>query len=280
MIDTILVVQGPELKSVKRGLTPELSQPKLLSLPIGAASVTHYLNNWQKRQDFSSHQPSTILVMGLCGSLSGQYQPGDVVIYNECVEYIEEGRRKKEEGRGKREEGRGKEQGTRNKWMATQTPTNCKHHTDYSVLNPKSKDYSQLLRQKCDSVLTAKLQTHFKQKASLVTGLTSDRFIYKAQEKQLLGKNTGAEVVDMEGFAILSFFANLSVSVAMVRVVSDDCYHDLPNISSAVTSSGSLQPLALAIAMFRQPLPAFQLIRGSIQGLKVLQEVTSCLFTD
>ncbi|NEP89654.1 MAG: phosphorylase [Okeania sp. SIO2C2] len=267
MIDTILVVQGPELKSVKRGLTPELSQPKLLSLPIGAASVTRYLNNWQKRQDFSSHQPSTILVMGLCGSLSSQYQPGDVVIYNECVEYIEEGRRKKEEGR-------------RKKWMGTQTPINCKHHVDGRVLNPKEKDYSQLLRQKCDSVLTAKLQIHLKGKASLVTGLTSDRFIYKAAEKQLLGKNTDAEVVDMEGFAILNFFAHLPVSVAMVRVVSDDCYHDLPNISSALTLSGSLQPFALANTMFRQPLPAFQLIRGSIQGLKVLQEVTSCLFSD
>ncbi|NEO55427.1 MAG: nucleoside phosphorylase [Okeania sp. SIO3B5] len=272
MIDTILVVQGPELKSVKRGLTPELSQPKLLSLPIGAASVTRYLNNWQKRQDFSEHQPSTILVMGLCGSLSSQYQPGDVVIYNECVEYIEEGRRKKEEGRRKREEGREK------KWMGTQT--NCKHHLDGGVLNPKERDYSELPRQKCDSVLTAKLQTHLKGKASLVTGLTSDRFIYKAAEKQLLGKNTGAEVVDMEGVAILNFFARLSIPVAMVRVVSDDCYHDLPNITSALTSSGSLQPLALAIAMFRQPLPAFQLIRGSIQGLKVLQEVTSCLFND
>lgn len=226
MIDTILVVQGPELKSVKRGLTPELSQPKLLSLPIGAASVTRYLNNWQKRQDFSSHQPSTILVMGLCGSLSGQYQPGDVVIYDECVLF----------------------------------------------------DDSQLLRQKCDSVLTAFLQTHLKEKASLVTGLTSDRFIYKAEEKQLLGKNTGAEVVDMEGFAILNFFASLSVSVAMVRVVSDGCYHDLPNITSAITSSGSLQPFPLAIAMFRQPLAALQFIKGSIQGLKVLQEVATCLF--
>ncbi|NEP80772.1 MAG: hypothetical protein F6K39_22930 [Okeania sp. SIO3B3] len=45
-------------------------------------------------------------------------------------------------------------------------------------------------------------------------------------------------------------------------------------------SSGSLQLLVLAIAMFRQPLPAFQLIRGSIQGLKVLQEVITCLFID
>ncbi|MEM1172550.1 MAG: phosphorylase [Cyanobacteria bacterium P01_H01_bin.35] len=228
MIDTILVVQGPEFNSVKRGLNHQLSvSPKLLPLPIGVTSVTHYLHQWQEKHDFFSQQASTVLVMGLCGSLSSKYQPGDVVIYDECV-----------------------------------------------LL-----DDSQLLRQKCNEVLTSKLQTHLQEKASLVRGLTSDRFIYKAEEKQLLGKNTGAEVVDMEGFAILNFFANFSVSVAMVRVISDDCYHNLPNISSAITSSGNLQPLPLAIAMFRQPLAAFQLIRGSSKGLKVLQEVTTCLFS-
>ncbi len=229
MIDTILVVQGPELKSVKRGLSCSLSvPPKLLPIPIGITSVTRYLNQWQEKHDFSFQQLSTVLVMGLCGSLSSQYQPGDIVIYDECVLF----------------------------------------------------DDSQLLRQKCNEVLTTKLQTHLQEKASLVRGLTSDRFIYKAEEKQLLGKNTGAEVVDMEGFAILNFFAKLSISVAMVRVISDDCHHDLPDLSSAITSSGNLRPLPLAIAMLQQPLAALQLIQGSSKGLKVLQEVTSRLFTD
>ncbi|MGD1803896.1 hypothetical protein ACP6PL_00415 [Dapis sp. BLCC M126] len=229
MIDTILVVQGPEFKSVKRGLSCRLSvAPKLLPLPIGFTSVTRYLHQWQEKQDFCSQQPSRVLVMGLCGSLSSQYQPGDVVIYDECVLF----------------------------------------------------DESQLLRQKCNDVLTSELQTHLQGKASLVRSLTSDRFIYKAEEKQLLGKNTGAQVVDMEGFAILNFFANLSVSVAMVRVVSDDSYYDLPDLSSAITSSGNLRSLPLAIAMFRQPLAGLQLIRGSRKGLKVLQELTNCLFSD
>ncbi|NES06153.1 MAG: phosphorylase [Okeania sp. SIO2F4] len=229
MIDTILVVQGQEFKSVKRGLSCSLSvPPKLLPLPIGVTSVSRYLHQCQEKHDFSSQQLSTVLVMGLCGSLSSQYQPGDVVIYDECVLF----------------------------------------------------DDSQLLRQKCNEVLTSKLQTHLQEKASLVRGLTSDRFIYKAEEKQLLGKNTGAEVVDMEGFAILNFFAKLSISVAMVRVISDDCHYDLPDLSSAITSSGNLLPLPLAIAMFRQPIAALQLIRGSSKGLKVLQEVTSCLFSD
>ncbi|MGK7923290.1 MAG: hypothetical protein AB4080_25155 [Trichodesmium sp.] len=166
--------------------------------------------------------------MGLCGSLSSKYQPGDIVIYTDCV----------------RDDG------------------------------------SQLLQQKCDPLLTTKLQQRLPQKVSLVRGLTSDRFIYQAQEKQLLGKKTGAEVLDMEGFAVLDFFANLSVSVAMVRVVSDDCYYDLPNINFALTSSGNLQPILLAIAMLKQPLASLQLIRGASKGLKVLQEVTTYLFND
>ncbi len=229
MIDTILVVKGPELNSVKRGLSNQLSVlPQFLALPIGSKSVTRYLNQWQKKQDFYSQQPSKILLMGLCGSLSSRYQPGDIVIYDECVLFND----------------------------------------------------SQLLRQKCDRILTTKLQQCLQQKASRVRGLTSDRFIYKAEEKQLLGKNTGAEVVDMEGFAVLNFFAKLSISVGMVRVVSDDSYYDLPDITSALTSSGNLQPLPLAIAIFRQPLASLQLIRGSIKGLKVLQEVTTSLFTD
>ncbi len=229
MIDTILVVQGQELKSVKRGLSCSLSvPPKLLPLPIGLTSVSRHLHQWQKKEDFCSQQPSNILVMGLCGSLSSQYMPGDIVIYDECV-----------------------------------------------LL-----DKSQLLRQKCNGVLTNKLQTNLPKKASLVRGLTSDHLIYKAEEKQLLGKNTGAAVVDMEGFAILNFCAKLSISVAMVRVISDDCHHDIPDLSSAITSSGNLRPLPLAIAMFRQPIAAWQLIRGASKGLQVLQQVTSCLFTD
>ncbi|WP_293143400.1 hypothetical protein [Okeania sp. SIO3I5] len=90
MIDTILVVHRPELKSVKRGLRCSLSViPKLLPLPIGVTSVTRHLHQWQEKHDFSSQQPSTVLVMGLCGSLSSKYRPGDVVIYNECILYNE-----------------------------------------------------------------------------------------------------------------------------------------------------------------------------------------------
>ncbi|MGB3509153.1 MAG: phosphorylase [Microcoleaceae cyanobacterium] len=226
MLDLILVPQGPEFQAVKRGIGPKLSMsPKLLSLPVGPKSVTQYLEQWQQKQDFSTHKPSTLLVMGLCGSLSSKYQPGDVVIYSECVSF----------------------------------------------------NGSELLEQKCNDVLTTTLQNCLQSKASLVRGLTSDRLIYKAQEKQRFQKDIGAEVVDMEGFAVLNFFAGKATSVAMVRVVSDDFYHDIPNLTSALTPSGNLQPLPLAIAMFREPVAAFKLIRGALKGLKVLEQVISVI---
>jgi hypothetical protein len=63
----------------------------------------------------------------------------------------------------------------------------------------------------------------------------------------------------------------------MLRVVSDGCDHDIPNLNSGLSSDGSLQPLALAVAMLKQPIAATRLIRGSLQALKVLEQVTTLL---
>jgi len=125
---------------------------------------------------------------------------------------------------------------------------------------------------------TAELYAHLQDKVSLVKGLTSDRVVCSAKEKQHLSEISGADVVDMEGFATLEFFQQAGVEVAMLRVVSDDSGHDIPDLTSAINSDGSLQPLPLAMSMIRQPIAATRLIRGSLRGLKVLEEVTAFLF--
>jgi nucleoside phosphorylase len=94
----------------------------------------------------------------------------------------------------------------------------------------------------------------------------SDRLIWSAAEKRHLGR--GVDVVDMEGFAALEFFLPQGVPTAMLRVVSDDEHHDIPDLTPAFNSDGSLQPLA-----------ATRLIRGSLVGLKVLEQVTKLLFS-
>ncbi|WP_375498881.1 phosphorylase [uncultured Nostoc sp.] len=144
-------------------------------------------------------------------------------------------------------------------------------------------------RQECDRTFTAQLHSALSTDAinsvsphsppNLVKSLTSDRVIWSAAEKRRLGETLAADVVDMEGFTALEFFNAAGVVVAMLRVVSDDCQHNIPDLTPAINSDGSLNPFPLAMGMLRQPLAATRLIRGSLTALKVLEQVTNRLFS-
>lgn len=141
--------------------------------------------------------------------------------------------------------------------------------------------YQQQL-QECDRTFTTELQSLLKTQhpaVSLVKSLTSDRVICSAGEKRHLGETLEADVVDMEGFAALEFFNGMGAAVAMLRVVSDDCHHDIPDLTAAINADGLLQPLPLTWSLLRQPIAASHLIRGSLRGLKVLEELTKLLFS-
>ena len=146
---------------------------------------------------------------------------------------------------------------------------NCVYQSDAST---------GLLRKDSDPELTAQLYHNLQEKADLVRVLTSDRLVWSAQEKHHLGQLYSAEAVDMEGFAALDVLGQAGIAVAMLRVVSDNSEHDLPDLNSALSPDGVLQSLPLAIGMLRQPVAATRLIRGALQGLQVLQEVTTHLF--
>jgi hypothetical protein len=143
------------------------------------------------------------------------------------------------------------------------------------VYSPKA---SEQLLQACDRDLTPWLHRELEEKASLVRALTSDRLIDSAAEKRQLGQLYTADVVDMEGFAVLEALTQSGAAVAMLRVISDDCHHNIPNLSAALSSDGSLRSLPMAIAFGRQPIAATRLITGALRGLRVLQDVTTHLF--
>jgi nucleoside phosphorylase len=130
----------------------------------------------------------------------------------------------------------------------------------------------------CDRALTNQIQTTLGGLVKPVQALTSDRVVCSATTKRMLAITHGVDVVDMEGGAILSLLGQQRISVAMLRVVSDDCDQDLPDLSTAVDASGNLQPGKVAIAMVRQPMAATHLIRGSLHGLQKLQSITQTLF--
>jgi hypothetical protein len=135
------------------------------------------------------------------------------------------------------------------------------------------------LLQSCDRHLTTLVHHKLKERVLLVQALTSDRIITSAAEKRQLAQLYNAHVVDMEGFAALETLSQAGIAVAMVRVISDDSHHNLPNLASALNPDGSLQPVPLAMGMIRQPIAATRFIRGALHGLSVLKNVTIQLFS-
>lgn len=132
----------------------------------------------------------------------------------------------------------------------------------------------------CDPELTMMLQQRLLLPTPQVRALTSDRLVWAAAEKQQLHRQYQAEVVDMEGYAALEVLSPAKVPVAMVRAISDNWDHDLPDLNPALDPNGSLQPFPLAIGLLRQPLAAARLIRGSLRGLQALRNVAANLFTE
>ncbi|MGK7878870.1 MAG: purine phosphorylase, partial [Crocosphaera sp.] len=103
-------------------------------------------------------------------------------------------------------------------------------------------DYSQESRGSCDQFLTERLFTQLGNSTIIGEGISSDRIICSAEEKLLLGKKYQADVVDMEGYALLNWGDKLNIPVAMIRVISDGCQQDLPDLTGAFAEDGSLQP--------------------------------------
>jgi hypothetical protein len=231
-VQVILVPQGAEYKAVCKGLgtskanTKEF-KPVVLPIPIGVSALSRWLEIWRQRD---RHLPdlSSVLVMGLAGSLNPRFGVGNAVLYKSCAYLMPDA-------------------------------------------DPRV--------QSCDRSLTELVQSRLGEKVSLVNALTSDRFVYAAREKRFLGQTYGVDAVDMEGIAVLDALNQADVAVSMLRVIGDDCQHDMPDLTTGMGAEGVLLPFPLAIGLLRQPIAATRLIRSSLRGLNVLQDVTAALFS-
>jgi hypothetical protein len=125
-----------------------------------------------------------------------------------------------------------------------------------------------------------KLSKSLKSSIDLVTTLTSDRIITQVKEKLILAQQYSATIVEMEGYSYVRELQRQGIAVAMVRVVSDDLRGDIPDLNQAIDSRGNLKSLPMAIAFIKQPLAATRLIKGSLTGLKTLEQITTRLFSN
>lgn len=209
----ILVCNGAEYKTVKRGLRNTSLYDRIIPIPIGIQAVYRFLET----SNIDRNKP--VILLGLAGSLSKEYLVGDVVVYDSCC-YLEKGE------------------------LITKS---C---------NERLKDY-----------LVRRIN------ASAVRGITSDILLSESSQKKKLFQQSQAVVVDMESFAILSYFA----TAAVVRVISDGVDDNLPQLNQAITATGRLDGVGVFFAFLKQPAKGITLIRNSIISLKKLEAVVKQL---
>lgn len=221
-VQAIFVPQGAEFKAVQQGLKRSGAADTVLlyATPMGPNPTQHYLDQWiQTERQHLGDAPSVLLV-GLCGSLTTRLGVGDRVLYQSCID-----------GR----------------------------------VAPSVPDLH------CDEFLLQALQERLSSSVTQVTGLMCDRLVHLATQKAILAGQYPTQVVDMEGYAFLQALQSTEIKVGMLRVVSDDAQHDVPDLAAAMTETGALNPFALASSMIRQPRRALRLIQGSLAGLKQLE---------
>jgi hypothetical protein len=220
-IRAIFVPQGAEFKAVKRGLArrPNLTVA-LYAIPMGPQPVQIYLEQWLNKELKTLGNSPSIVLMGLCGSLTPNLKVGDRVLYRSCLD---------------------------------------------------AQSLERVPQLGCDVTLLKTLQERLGKSVTTVTSVMCDRMIHQAAEKQAFALRYDAQVVDMEGYIFLKALQSMDLATGMLRVVSDDAQHDLPDLSPAMTEGGGLNFLALATCMVREPRKAFRLIQGSLKGLKALE---------
>jgi purine-nucleoside phosphorylase len=130
----------------------------------------------------------------------------------------------------------------------------------------------------CNAALVTTLQERLENAVTIVTSATCNQMVHRASDKQALAQRYGVEAVDMEGHAFLSVLEPAGIAVGMLRVVSDDALHNLPDLSVAMTEAGTLNPAKLALSMMTQPRNALRLIQGSLASLKQLENIAADLF--
>lgn len=102
-------------------------------------------------------------------------------------------------------------------------------------------------------------------------GLTSERVIIDAREKQRLYGRFGATVVDMESYQVLAVCSRRNVPAAVLRVISDEAGEDLPDFNRIVLPDGSIDARRIFGAFLRRPRASWRFFKSlapAMDGLK------------
>ncbi|MEM9219465.1 MAG: hypothetical protein AAGD25_34670 [Cyanobacteria bacterium P01_F01_bin.150] len=261
-VDLILVPQGAEYAAVTNGLrTSIINPPQVVAIPVGIHAL-HYLEHSpliRELGQISPWQNKNILVMGLGGSLRAQANIGDIVI-PKSLDFAICGTSPKADSRDQGEDD--------SNLKPIKDRTSMKQSLSHCWLEPS---FTRALQ---ETLINGLAEAPAPPKIIVSHGVTSNRIIITAQEKQRLGHIYDADVVDMEGVHICDFFHQKGARVGIVRAISDGCATDIPDLNVALDEAGNLNFKAMIWQFLRRPKAAANLIQGSLKGLKCLELIS------
>ena len=111
-----------------------------------------------------------------------------------------------------------------------------------------------------------------------VTGITSPRIAITKEDKLRLA-GTGAQVVDMESYAILSAARQAGVPATVVRVVSDSLDRKLPDLNPALNADGSINKGKALRIMLGSPILTARAISANNRAARHLAKALSAVLS-
>jgi hypothetical protein len=99
-----------------------------------------------------------------------------------------------------------------------------------------------------------------------VIGITSPRIASNKNEKLALARS-GASVVDMETYQVLSAAARVGVPAAVLRVVADPLDTDMPDFNSALDANGALIGSKAIWIALGSPLETWRLLAANKRAM-------------
>lgn len=93
-------------------------------------------------------------------------------------------------------------------------------------------------------------------------GVTLPRVVCRASEKVQIGSEYRALAIDMESFFVVENALRANRQVAVLRIISDDTRHDLPDFNQAINNQGHINHLKMALVLSRTPLRTLAFARS------------------
>ena len=111
-----------------------------------------------------------------------------------------------------------------------------------------------------------------------VVGITSSR-IATTRDERLNLANSGAAVVDMETYPIVTVASNMGVPVVVLRVVSDSIDRELPDLNRALNDAGGLDGRKALKVALGSPLKTIKLLAANKRAMQRLAPALEVVLT-